>query len=62
MRAAVDSTRCEGHGRCSSICPEVFLVDEEGFASAPDREVPVDLEDKVRAAQANCPERAISLA
>jgi ferredoxin len=61
MKASVDSQRCQGHARCWDICPEVFSLDEEGhsFVSVPD--VPAELQEKARQAEANCPERAITL-
>jgi ferredoxin len=61
MRVTVDAERCEGHARCRAICPEVFSMDEDShaFVSAPD--VPAALEQKVREAVANCPDRAISV-
>ena len=61
MQARVDPERCEGHARCWGICPEVFDLDDEGHASVIVDEVPSALEDKVRNAAANCPERAITL-
>lgn len=61
MRVTVDPDRCEGHARCWDLCPEVFDIDDEGHAVLLTTDVPVELEDKVRAAARNCPERAITL-
>jgi len=61
MKVAVDADRCEGHARCWQICPEVFLLDEEGHAFTSNADVPAELEAKVREAEGNCPERAIAL-
>lgn len=61
MKVAVDENRCQGHARCWSICPEVFELDDEGHAFVSITEVPADLEDKVRNAQRNCPENAITV-
>jgi ferredoxin len=61
MRVLVDRDRCEGHARCFQICPEVFRLDEEGHALAPQGPVPADLELRVVEAERNCPERAISV-
>ncbi|MFC6239573.1 ferredoxin [Longivirga aurantiaca] len=42
------------------FAPEVFEVDDYGFASAQGGgEVPAELADKARTAAANCPELAI---
>ncbi len=61
MKASVDADLCQGHARCWEICPEVFELDEEGHGFVPTPDVPVELEQKVRDAAANCPERAISV-
>ena len=61
MRAAVDSAKCQGHARCWEICPEVFVLNDEGLATVPVADVPPELEGKAREAVDNCPERAISV-
>jgi ferredoxin len=61
MKAAIDPGVCQGHARCWEICPEVFVLDEEGYGSVPVAEVPAELEAKAREAADNCPERAITL-
>jgi ferredoxin len=64
MALTVEITeRCQGHGRCFTICPEVFAPDEEGFSTVLPQALPTtpaDLEDAVRSAVAACPEHAIS--
>ncbi len=62
MRIIVDSEKCQGHNRCYSLAPELFDVDDEGYASTlGDGAVPAGLEDKARLAVANCPEYAITI-
>jgi ferredoxin len=61
MRVTVDDDRCGGHGNCSSTCPEVFALTDDGYAVAAAGEVPAEFEGAVRDAVSNCPERAISL-
>ena len=61
MRVRVDPQLCQGHARCWDICPEVFTLDDDGYSTVSDAEVPSGLETKVREAANNCPERAISL-
>lgn len=61
MRASVDPDVCQGHARCWDICPEVFLLDDEGHSYVELTTVPPELEAKTREAEANCPERAISI-
>lgn len=59
MRVAVDADRCRGHGICSSLCPEVFTLTDDGYSVAQVAEVPPEREEAVRAAINQCPERAI---
>jgi ferredoxin len=62
MRIWVDPDKCEGHNRCYSIAPELFDVDDFGYATAKgDGTVPPELEEKARLAIDNCPEFAISV-
>lgn len=60
MRVRVDEDRCEGHGRCYALAPELFEPDDIGNAVVVgDGSVPVDAEAKARLAAQNCPERAV---
>jgi ferredoxin len=59
LRVEVDSDRCQGHARCWSICPEVFSLDDDGYAFVRDAAVPSEFEESVAKAAATCPERAI---
>ena len=62
MRVHVDAERCQGHNRCYAIAPDLFEVDDLGFATeVGDGMVPPGLEDQARLAVANCPEFAIEL-
>jgi ferredoxin len=60
-KVSVDPDLCQGHARCWQICPEVFDLDDEGHAVVAVAEVPAHLEEKVREAVRNCPERAITV-
>jgi ferredoxin len=60
MKIRVDDSRCEGHGRCYSIAPELFEADDYGNGhEIGDGAVAPELEDKARKAALNCPERAV---
>lgn len=61
MHVEVDPERCQGHNRCVVICPEVFEADEYGYSVVKVTDVGPALRDKVRLAEANCPEKAIGL-
>jgi ferredoxin len=58
----VDADKCQGHNRCYALAPELFDVDDLGYAhELNDGLVAGGLEDKARAAVANCPEFAITI-
>jgi ferredoxin len=62
MRVSVDPDKCQGHNRCYALVPELFDVDDLGYATARgDGSVPPELADKARLAAANCPEFAITV-
>jgi ferredoxin len=61
VNVLVSKDLCQGHNRCVEICPEVFTVDDMGFAEATATEVAPELTERVQRAADNCPERAISL-
>lgn len=62
MKVSVDSNLCQGHNRCMAVAPELFEIDEEGFASAAgDGTVPPELRERAELAVDNCPEEAIRI-
>lgn len=62
MRVQVDDERCEGHGRCYALAPELFEPDDIGNGVVVgDGIVPADLQERARLAAANCPEQAITI-
>ena len=62
MRIAFDRARCQGHGRCYALAPDLFDADDEGYAVVL---VSDDLTDdqlaQAQLAADNCPEYAISI-
>lgn len=62
MRIVLDRERCQGHGRCYALAPDLFDADDEGYAVllATGELTP----EQVAAAQLaadNCPEYAITV-
>ncbi len=62
MKLQISSDRCQGHGRCYDLAPDLFGDDDEGFGQVlGDGVVSPDEDREARLAVANCPERAIEL-
>jgi NADH:ubiquinone oxidoreductase subunit F (NADH-binding)/ferredoxin len=60
-RLTVDWSRCDGHGLCAFVVPELIRLDGNGYPSFPDLPVPPWLEYGVNQAVAMCPALALSL-
>lgn len=64
MKAVVDPNLCSGHARCNATAPEVFELDDLGYAalaSGGDATVAPGHEQAARDGALACPERAITL-
>lgn len=62
MKIEYEREACQGHNRCYLLAPDVFDVDDEGYAVLRIQgDVPSDLEEKARLAADNCPEYAITV-
>ena len=62
MKVIVDPIRCQGHGRCYAIAPEVFEPnDDYGHAEVTHAEVAPENFGRVRRALDDCPEFAIDV-
>ncbi len=62
MKIRIDRDKCEGHGRCYTLAPELVEPDDLGNGQEiGDGIVPPALESSARQAEANCPEHAVIL-
>lgn len=62
MRIVFDRAKCQGHGRCYALAPQLFDSDDEGYAVVTVHgDVPPDLDDSALLAADNCPELAIEV-
>ncbi|HEX3899173.1 MAG TPA: ferredoxin [Mycobacteriales bacterium] len=60
MRVSIDSGKCQGHGRCYTLAPELFGEDAEGNGMVIGTgEVADGQTNAAYLAEANCPESAI---
>ncbi|MER6113629.1 ferredoxin [Streptomyces hirsutus] len=62
MKVNSDVTRCQGHGRCALLAPDVFDVDDDGKVVVLLAEVGDEHVAGVREAVTSCPESALELA
>jgi ferredoxin len=53
--------KCCGYSLCAGMSPDVYELDDGGFAFVKEALVPDALEDKARKGARACPERAIVL-
>ena len=60
MKVTVDDGRCRGHGVCITVCPEVFTLNDDGYAQARAGAIPVQFEEAVRDGIESCPEQSIT--
>lgn len=58
--SARSPSRRRGHGMCTTLCREVFAINDDGYAEVQVPEVPDGQEDAAREAIECCPEQAIS--
>jgi ferredoxin len=62
-KLSVDEARCMGHGRCYTVAAGLLSDDDEGFVTLRGESMPIADEQlaDAEAAEAACPERAITL-
>ena len=62
MKVQIDSERCQGHGRCYDLAPDLFGDDDEGYGTVLGvGNVPPGKVHDAHLAASNCPERAIDV-
>jgi ferredoxin len=61
MRIVVDGEKCQGHAQCWGLAPDLFELDELGFAHAASDDLTGDEVARARKAVTGCPERAITV-
>ena len=61
MRLSIDTSRCQGHGRCAVVNADLFEIDDDGYGVVLIDEPGPEYADDIKTAIGNCPEQAISL-
>ena len=63
MKIKYNRELCQGHNRCYMLAPEIFDVDDEGYAVLKvEGELSEGLQEKAQLCVDNCPEYAIEIA
>ena len=57
----VNPIRCDAHGLCAELLPELVELDEWGYPIVRGERVPAELEEHARRAAAACPTLALLL-
>ena len=62
MRISYDPEKCQGHGRCYALAPDLFDADDEGYAIVlADGDLSPEQLAQAQLAADNCPEYAITV-
>lgn len=66
MQITYNRSACQGHNRCYMLAPEIFDVDDNGYAilrlgDGTTSDIPAELRDKASLTANNCPEFAIEV-
>lgn len=59
MVIEADRDRCEGHGLCADVAPEVYELDDDAVVVVLHQAVPPELERKAEAGARVCPVAAL---
>ena len=61
VRLVFDAARCDGHAICALRCPELFSLDDWGYAAVDTLPAPTqEIADRARRAARSCPNGALT--
>jgi ferredoxin len=61
MKVHINADGCAGHAQCAAQGPDIYALDDRGYAQQLDGEVPPRLVEQAASGAAACPERAIEI-
>ncbi len=61
MKIRVDKSACVGNARCWAVSEELFPLDDDGYISVEEIDVPPGMEELARRGARACPERVIEI-
>jgi ferredoxin len=62
VKVIVDRERCEGHGMCANVAPEVYDLDDEAVVVVLHEDLPEAAEGQAQAGALACPVAALRVA
>lgn len=61
MRIHIDALQCEGHGMCAATAPDLYDLNDDGYATPTDFEVPSGSESQAESGATACPMGAVKV-
>ncbi|MDB6060604.1 MAG: ferredoxin [Verrucomicrobiaceae bacterium] len=61
LKVVANRSACCGYGVCAEICPEIYLLDDNGIVVLATDTVPEGLEESAREGAAACPQNALEI-
>ncbi|QQD17202.1 ferredoxin [Spongiibacter nanhainus] len=61
MKIRIDKDACVGNARCANVSEELFPLDDDGYISVVEVDVPEGMEQLARRGARACPERVIHI-
>lgn len=59
MKIRIDKAACVGNARCAAVSEKLFPLNDDGYISVSEVDVPPGMEDLARRGARACPERII---
>lgn len=59
MKIRLDRSKCQAHGQCYAVNPDLFPIDDDGYSTLTERSIEPGDEQDARAGVAACPEDAL---
>lgn len=61
MKVRIDKAGCAGNARCAAVSEILFPLDDDGYISVTEIDVPPGMEGLARRGARACPERVIAI-
>ncbi|HEY6131535.1 MAG TPA: ferredoxin [Halioglobus sp.] len=61
MKIRIDKAACVGNARCAAVSEVLYPLDEDGYISVTEVDVPAGMEALARRGARACPERVIEI-